>query len=603
MRSGGGKAVIGGLTVFGGKVEIRGGKGGEGGYGGEGGRGVSGGIAVHGGVVSATGGEGGLGGLGDGKEEGGVFGDVTYDKPLIGQDSDDGETWAKLESGEQSTKRYVRAGHFHAISYAADGAAVTATCTAAACWLGGVAELTIGAPPAAIDGAGGYEATIHDPDGIRGGAEVAYYRASGGERAGDALEAAPTGTGAYRAEITLGEGDGAATAHVEYMLPRPPWAGSGTQGDPFVIADADGWDELARLVGDGLDTTGMHFELGADISVSTMVGPPSNPFRGSFDGAGHTLTFDVTTDKEDCAPFLYVSDAAFENLRIAGTIATSSKCAAGLASISTGFTTVTDCVSDVDIVSAVDGDGTHGGFVAVAGDRKFPDGRAVFEGCAFTGSISGENTTSCGGFVGFDRGGSTCANCVLDATVATKGGTATFVRRSDAADGCLNSYYTKAVGQGRDHGKPAQAVALPEGVSVAGGAAATYGVSGIEAYGTGLGYGGAVLAAEGETLRLAADGLADGGGKLVVGGVELGRDGDAWVLVVPEGGASVSRIESIGGAEIALSKKSFTYSGKKQVPKVVTVKGLALKEGTDYDVSYSKGGKAVKSPKDAEPTP
>ena len=599
----GGHGVSGDLTVSDGKVKVTGGNGGQGHYasgysGDDGGHGVSGSLTVSGGEVSATGGK-----FGTRSEYGcGVTGTVTY-APLNGQESDDGETWAKLESGEQSTKRYIRAGHFHAISYAADGAAITVTCTAPGCPIGGgsgKATLTISAPPAAIDGTGSYEATVSDPDGIRGGAEIRYYRAISGERAGDALAAAPTGTGTYRAEITLGEGAGAATAHVEYMLPKSPWAGSGTEASPYVIADAAGWDELSALVADGLDTTGMCFELGADVSVTTMVGTGASPFRGSLDGAGHTLTFNAEGAGGACAPFPYVHGAAFTNLRVAGTIETGGKCAAGLASISTGFTTVTNCVSDVDIVSAVNGDGTHGGFIALANDKSASDGCVAFEGCAFTGGISGKDTTSCGGFLGYDRsGGSSCTNCVLDAAVATRSGTATFIRYDGKVTEyhVTNCYYTRAVGQGRDLGKPANVVALPEGVTVAGGAAATYDVSGINAYATGMGYGGELVAAVGEYVRLAMDDLSASGGRFEVDGAELEREGDVWVLRIPDGEVSISRIEGIDGAKVVLSKSSLAYNGKVRKPSVRTVKGLTLKAGTDYDVSYAKGGKAVKSPK------
>ena len=44
---------------------------------------------------------------------------------------------------------------------------------------------------------------------------------------------------------------------------------------------------------------------------------------------------------------------------------------------------------------------------------------------------------------------------------------------------------------------------------------------------------------------------------------------------------------SINGAKVALSKTSFTYNGKVQKPTIRTIKGLTLKEGTDYTAEWS----------------
>jgi len=44
---------------------------------------------------------------------------------------------------------------------------------------------------------------------------------------------------------------------------------------------------------------------------------------------------------------------------------------------------------------------------------------------------------------------------------------------------------------------------------------------------------------------------------------------------------------SINGAKVALSKTSFTYNGKVQKPTIKTIKGMKLKEGTDYTAKWS----------------
>ena len=134
---------------------------------------------------------------------------------------------------------YAKPAHAHNFSYSADGATITATCTADGCTLppsseGGtdhVATLTIAKPEHATYGDGkSAEATITDENGIKGTASVAYYKAT---KSGDAytktdvaINGAPTEAGDYVAEITLenvktSEGEGkSVTASVGYTIAK-----------------------------------------------------------------------------------------------------------------------------------------------------------------------------------------------------------------------------------------------------------------------------------------------------------------------------------------------------------------------------------------------
>ena len=117
--------------------------------------------------------------------------------------------------------------HEHEWTYTAEGATITARC-AEGC-AGGYdktpATLTISAPTLETYGQKGEgissQAVIIDERGIQGDAEVVYYKADeSGARVGGALVGAPTDAGTYWAEITLGEGSGAATAHVVYEIAK-----------------------------------------------------------------------------------------------------------------------------------------------------------------------------------------------------------------------------------------------------------------------------------------------------------------------------------------------------------------------------------------------
>ena len=171
------------------------------------------------------------------------------------------------------------------------------------------------------------------------------------------------------------------------------WSGSGNSAsDPILIANANDWNTLATNVASGTNYSGKYFKLTADITVTTMV---TATFSGTFDGGGHTLTFNYTATGDNAAPFAYITGATIKNLRVAGTINTGCKFAAGIAA-ECGTTTITNCQSSVTINSSVDGDGTHGGLVAYQSS-----GTLTINSCLFDGELMGAKTTGCGGFVGW----------------------------------------------------------------------------------------------------------------------------------------------------------------------------------------------------------
>ena len=77
--------------------------------------------------------------------------------------------------------------------------------------------------------------------------------------------------------------------------------------------DSDGngltWDLFVSSVSGGNTYNGKTVYLDESISISTMVGTESNPFRGTFDGQSHTLTVSITGNSTTGqAPFQYIKD-------------------------------------------------------------------------------------------------------------------------------------------------------------------------------------------------------------------------------------------------------------------------------------------------------
>lgn len=171
------------------------------------------------------------------------------------------------------------------------------------------------------------------------------------------------------------------------------WSGSGTSGAPYLIASPADWETFATSTD---EYSGTFFKLTADITVTTM---RTKTFSGTFDGGGNTLTFNYTATGDNAAPFAYITGATIKNLRVAGTINTGYKFAAGIVAISNGGS-IENCQSSVTIDSSTSGDGTHGGLVADS-----YTGTLDISNCLFDGKLLGTTTTSCGGIVGWHKQG------------------------------------------------------------------------------------------------------------------------------------------------------------------------------------------------------
>ena len=259
----------------------------------------------------------------------------------------------------------------------------------------------------------------------------------------------------------------------------------------YTIETALGWDVFCALLADNASGyfTGKTVTLGENIEVSRMAGSSGHKFTGTFNGQGRTLTVSYGTTESPiteqyAAPFRYVDGGIIEDLRVAGTIYTAAKYAAGIISQQDGNTNISNCRSSVTIQSTIQSsesvDGTHGGLVASTGG-----GTVNIEGCVFDGSLVGASTKCWGGFVGWRSGSGsvkvsnslfTPASVNIDANDSY-----TFVRRGDDTKVNIgNSYYTQTLGtaQGKE--------AFTATASPVGSATQTYDVSGIVAYASGL---------------------------------------------------------------------------------------------------------------------
>ena len=159
----------------------------------------------------------------------------------------------------------------------------------------------------------------------------------------------------------------------EFMQSRIPWIDNRVNSDSgqgedlhFEIGTPEQLMDFAHQVNNGLVKA--NATLIADIDFtsfpSLMIGTSANGYAGDFDGAGHRITVDITRDADNAALFRTLSGCVHD-LTVDGTIRTSSKYAAGIASELNGGK-ILRCQSLVTIESTISGDGTHGGIAGVA---------------------------------------------------------------------------------------------------------------------------------------------------------------------------------------------------------------------------------------------
>ena len=247
-------------------------------------------------------------------------------------------------------------------------------------------------------------------------------------------------------------------------------------GDTYTIKTADGWNYFCRRMEVDGELNGFSGKTvvlaGEEITVTTMAGSTDHPFKGTFDGDGHTLTFNYTADRTNCAPFRITDGVTIRNLHATGQIEGGAQhYLSGLVGSASGNLTIENCRVSTQISSTVSGIANNGGFVGLLSSQY---NQCHITGCVFDGLIYNPNTWNqtygCGGFVGgfsqygyailedclflhgqYDNGGGKCELWWGNENDKNS----TFLHRSnDYGEGTLtNCYYVDT--HGRKQGAPA----------------------------------------------------------------------------------------------------------------------------------------------------
>ena len=243
-----------------------------------------------------------------------------------------------------------------------------------------------------------------------------------------------------------------------------------TGENEYTIKTANGWGWFCfatnyDLAPDGF--SGKTVKLAGNVSSSEMAGKSGHPFKGTFDGQNHTLTFNRTAAEDFSAPFHYINGATIRNLHVEGTITGGNyERLGGLVGHSEGNITIKNCRVSTEISTTVSGVAFHGGVIAFWYDSNVA---CTITGCVYDGLIYNPNeansTSYCFGFIGNSYGSNmniTFTDCLFAPAEYTNDkkalredyGSRTFVYpKSGLIFHVTNCYYTRNLG--KRQGRPA----------------------------------------------------------------------------------------------------------------------------------------------------
>ena len=211
------------------------------------------------------------------------------------------------------------------------------------------------------------------------------------------------------------------------------------------IGTAEDLNKLAFMYRNNINNIGYKVKLTADIdytaytnsSLASLGISQTYPFRGEFDGQGHTITIALTNaGSSRTGLFAYINAANIKNLVVEGSATSAgNNCVGGLGGRSDDDGTLIENVVVKTAVSytGTNGDATCGGFFANM------EGKVTLKNCAFYGSINTGDAEGNGGLVGWAGSGANNEynKCIVAPTLYTKkGNSADFARNNPSTTNC-----------------------------------------------------------------------------------------------------------------------------------------------------------------------
>ena len=125
------------------------------------------------------------------------------------------------------------------------------------------------------------------------------------------------------------------------------------KNDYYAIASKENWKEFCNIVNGG--QTKLDAKMTRDVNLGdeiVMAGAGDHKYSGTFDGQEHTLTLNWnSSSSRQLALFQNVNSATIKNLRTEGSINSNTYGLSGLIYSLEGVTTISGCVSNVNLTS------------------------------------------------------------------------------------------------------------------------------------------------------------------------------------------------------------------------------------------------------------
>ncbi len=215
----------------------------------------------------------------------------------------------------------------------------------------------------------------------------------------------------------------------------------------YLIDNAEKLNWFAQKIASG--ATAIDGLLTADIDLTTsdypdlMIASETNKYAGTFDGAGHTITYSYTVSSTYCGLFRYVSGATIRNLIVEGNAIVTDIHYGALIGRVEGNVLVENVITNVNITGQKNGVTGDGGMLGAL------YGNITFNNCATLGKMGYEGSSMYSGFSGFSHGASsaTLNNCYTISELTEGTGTGncfTFIHNNRGTYN--NCYYLNAIG-------------------------------------------------------------------------------------------------------------------------------------------------------------
>ncbi|PIN27282.1 hypothetical protein [Prevotella intermedia] len=242
------------------------------------------------------------------------------------------------------------------------------------------------------------------------------------------------------------------------VLTMPAWAqgSSGNESETITIASKEDWKAFCDRVNKGQTTLNAKLTKDVDLGEEIVMAGTADSYyyvffyyTGTFDGQGHTLSFNWNAGKDDkIAPFKYVKDATIKNLRTQGKITSKGDGLSGMVYGAFGTTTLTGCISDVDITG---GDGGWYASNAAGMVQVVTSGASVhITDCLVKGSITDnadESERMMAGFVLSNNGTYTLTRCLYVGTNNAPNDSYTFGTETGYGATFTDCYYLNTCGK------------------------------------------------------------------------------------------------------------------------------------------------------------